>query len=213
MGSSDAKAAEEAEAAKKAKEEVIAGVVEFFETEKFVARDEDKSVESMLGVSIQKSNSEKYIYDKFEYNKETETLVYAEMYNFILNLRASGKASGGARTTLSIYEIDLKSCKSVIAVRPLAGTSLISVRLTGKYRAKKIEKKEEWGDVDLAVALSKQISVMATDEDLKSLIKKDFEKTEEDAEILFKVTPEMAPRIKSALADLLEVHGVKALKY
>ena len=100
----------------------------------------------------------------------------------------------------------------MIAVRPWAGTSMIGVRLTGNYQAKKIEKKEEW-EGDLAIAVAKQVSVMATDEDLKSLIKKDYEKTEEGKEIAFVVSPEMAPRIKNALADLLKAHGVKPNKY
>ena len=199
-GSSEAKVAEEA------KDEVIAGIMEFFETVKFVWF-VDKRVTEALSQSIN------YIYDNFEYNKETGTLVYAQMQNMTTSGNVGSIYFGDSDTTLSLNEIDLKSCKSVIAVSPWAGSGLIGVRLTGNYRTKEIEKKEKWKDASATEAISKKLRAKATDEDLKSLIEKDFEKTEEEWEIPFVVTPEMAPRLKSALADLLEVHGVKASKY
>ena len=187
--------------------------MQFFKQEKFFARDRVEDVERSNGFRVQKNWSRKYIYDDFEYDEETESLVYAEMINYSFDGRVDSSCSGSADTSLSLYKIDLKSCNSVIAVGSYAGESSQGVKLTGNYRVKKIIKEEEWDSEDLAIAVAKMIGVNATDKDLEDLIEKDFGNLEEDKKITFVVSPEMAPRIKSALADLLKAHGVKPNKY
>jgi hypothetical protein len=54
---------------------------------------------------------------------------------------------------------------------------------------------------------------MMTKEDLEKLNKLPWQETKDQAEIFFVVSPEMAPRLKAALEDLLKAHGVAVSKY
>ena len=84
------------------------------------------------------------------------------------------------------------------------------VTVIADVQSKTIFKGPSWKSIEGALeGMRSQIDK----HDIEDLLQKDFREVREKQRIDFIVTPDMAPRLKAALSDLLKAHGVKPSKY
>ncbi len=197
----------------KEKKKIIDGVMAFFESEKFFAKEETKE----RGSYGPEECFEKYVYDNFKL-EEHGILTFNKLNQLDTGTQVGDKSVGFAVAYLCSVKLKLLSCKPTISIRDHSGSivkknpyNLKDIVVKGLVAEKSLEKRDsETGGIMAGSA--RKIAVMMTDEDLEKLKSKDFPEFKE-TEVVFSVTSDLAPRLKAALEDLLKAHNVEVSKY
>ena len=172
------------------------------------------------------TRKQEFDYLKFEYVKSKQNLVYYDYdrrvstsnYGLGTEKLVGYSRIGYALAVRHIKSIDLKSCNPLISIESYTDDFLTKshdlkkVTIIADLQVKLKSKKDSW-KAKAIEGITKPMMVRIFKDDYEDLVKMDFEKVQKKQRISFIVKPDMAPRLKAALTDLLKVHGVKPSKY
>lgn len=170
--------------------------------------------------SMSKSKSKRFHYSDFVYDKTTETLTFKDSFKISDHFMYPKEQYVSMYHWYSFKRIHLKTAKPVIE---LVSTSegyldindgeLVGVEISGGMEIKSAKKEfAEYSKYD-TLYFTAENSTNATDADWIALEENAFEKYKPESFTIFWVAKDHAPRLKAALSDLIEAHGVKVSKY
>jgi hypothetical protein len=205
----DKAAADKAAADKAAADKVISEVMNFLKTQNFNIRTKNKKEKDSYKTSEEREN---YTYF-FDYEPMSKCLIVdsrndkSRFFQLGLDFRSS------SFITRESVKIHLESCNPSISL--LGDSTFKEVRISGNMQNKRIfhdSSREGSGTNDVSDVYGEFLSPTLPAEKNNKFSEIEYSESHQST-ISFYVHPDLAPRLKVALEDLLRAHGVNPSKY